>query len=377
VWDFAGATDRVLQLRRLVRRETIRLIALTAVAGAVFLGTRLIAERAEHLEIADAERWHARGMELLATSPPDAAVAFRRAVMKDRSDKRYVLALAEALARSGNADSAVRALRGLRQSRPEDAEVNLALARLHRDQDDPGAALRYYYHAIYAPDSTPDRARHVRLELIRMLLDAGDTTRAQSELIASTIDLPPQAHDLRLDLGALFERADNPGRAAEQYRRVLADAPETLPAVEGAVRSAFALGEYREVLRYRLPDNAAAEVRNLSTMAREIINRDPLAARLAAAERRRRLLQNITYLEQRWTACEPTPPHASPEHPERLRELRRLARPAAIGRDSEALEFAVAEIDAIRRDVEQRCGERTLIDRALEQIARMRGVGPS
>lgn len=377
MWEFARATEQVLQLRRIIRRETVRLVVLTAIAGAVFLGTRLLADRAERQELEDAERWHARGVELLPSSPERAAVAFRRAVIRHRDEKRYVLALADALARSGTPDAAVRALQGLREFSPEDAEVNLALARLNRDQQQVGNALRYYHHAIYAPDSTPERARQVRFELVRMLLAAGDQTRAQAELIAATIDLPDAA-DVRLELARLFERADSNARAAQQYQRVLKAAPRDRAALEGAVRTAFALGDYREVLSYRLPDDAAPDVRELGAVAREVIARDPLATRLSAVERRRRLLSNISYLEARWVACGAQKPAAGQrDYPSALVALRTAARPASIGRDSEALEQAVASIDGIRQLIEKRCAARTPVDRALEIIARSHGITAS
>jgi tetratricopeptide (TPR) repeat protein len=376
VWDFAATADRVLQLRRVVRREAVRLAVLSAVAGAVFLGTRVLAQRAERLELQDAARWHERGQELMATSPADAAVAFRRAVVKHRGEKRYVLALAEALARAGNTASAVRALEGLREFSPEDAEVNLALARLYRDQAEHPRAVRYYYHAIYAPDATPDSARRIRLELVRMLLDAGDLVRAQSELLAATIDAPA-SRDLRIELARLFERAGNDARAAEQYARVLADAPDDLTALDGAVRTAFATGDYRGVLSHKLPDAAAAEARELSLIASEILSRDPLASRLSSAERRRRVLRNISYLEERWVACTPEPRPSTPGYPPALVRLRAAARPAAMGRDSEALEAAVESLDRLRQQIEQRCNSRTAVDRALGIIARAHGVGGS
>jgi tetratricopeptide (TPR) repeat protein len=377
VWEFARATEQVLQLRRIVRRETVRLVVLTAIAGAVFLGTRLLAERAEQQELEDAQRWHQRGVELLPSSPERAAVAFRRAVIRHRGERRYVLALAEALAGAGTPDAAVRALQGLREFSPEDAEVNLALARLYRNQEEFGQALRFYHHAIYAPDSTPERAREVRLELVHMLLDAGDSTRAESELIALTIDLP-DAPDVRVALARLFERAGSHTRAAAQYQRVLKAAPRNLGALEGAVRTAFTLGNYREVLGYRLPDEAADNVRELGTIAREIVARDPLAARLSAAERRRRLLGNILYLEQRWVACGDAAKRERPQDfPAELVALRTTVRPASIGRDVEALEQAVAAIDGLRSQIEKRCHVRTATDHALEIIARSHGVPAS
>jgi tetratricopeptide (TPR) repeat protein len=374
VWDFAASADRVLRLRRLIRQETVRLTFLTAVALAVFFGTSLLARRAEQLKQADAARWHQRGQELLARAPADAAIAFRRAVIKHRGEKQYVLDLANALARTGNSEAAVRALEELRDRSPEDPAVNLALARLHRDESRPAEAVRYYYHAIYGPDATPESARRVRLELIRMLLEAGDRTRAQSELLAATIDAP-DVREVRLEIARLFERAGDERRAAEQYARVLANAPDDLTALEGAVRLAFAAGDYRTVLAHSLPDAAAADVRQLSLVAREIVSRDPLAPRLSAPERRRRILLSVGYLEERWVACTPEPRPSPVDYPVALVDVRAAARRPQFGRDSEALESALETLNEVRLLTEQRCEGRTAVDRALEALAQRYGAG--
>jgi Tfp pilus assembly protein PilF len=373
VWDFHTPPDPLVYLRRVVRRETIRLVVLTAVAVAVFLATRVLAERAERIERQDAIAWYERGLQLAASDPDQAAVAFRRAVGKHRGEKRYVLALAETLSRANHHEPAQRALQQLREFNPEDVDVNLALGRLARAQRDTTSAVRYFHHAIYAPNSDAATARDIRLELVRMLLGEGETTQANSELLAATIDLPDDPA-LRVELASLFERAGNSDRAAEQYQRVLVKQPDHHVAMEGAIRTAFALGDYREVVRYGLPATASAETRALSTTARAVISRDPLGSRLSAAERRRRLLQNISYLEQRWGECGPQPPPKPPDYPQTLTALRTAARRAAIGRDTEALEAAVTSTDRLRSQIESRCGETTPIDRALAIIARLHGV---
>lgn len=374
MWEFTPFSERAL-LRRVVRRETVRLVALTAIAIAVFLATRGLAARAHAVALEDAAAWYQRGQEALARDQPQqAAIAFRRATMKQRGEPRYTLGLAEALARSGNLDAATRALLNLREFTPEDSDVNLALARLAQARGDLGEAVRYYHHAIYAPTSDPERARAIRLDLIRMLIAAGDDDRAVSELIATTVDLPADTA-ARLEIADLFRAAGDQTRALEIYERVLSDDPGREAALEGAVRAAFELGDYRRITRYQLPSTTAEEVRWLADVSREVLARDPLASRLSAAERLRRLARNVSYLDQRWTAC-----HLDPKSPAgtayatRIRELRAIARRSAVGRDSERLEAAVAEIDRLDRELEQRCQDGTPIDTALQIIARLHGV---
>jgi hypothetical protein len=372
MWSFASAAEHAGQLRSIVRRETIRLVVLSACAVLGFIGTRLLADSADHRERQDAAAWHERGQQLLPSEPARAATAFRRAVMKDRSEARYVLSLAGALARAGNMESAERALHGLREFSPEAFDVNLALARLYRDTANSAAARRYYHHAIYAPEVNLDRARAVRLELVRMLIAHDEKARAQSELIAATVDVP-EGRDVRLELARLFERADDLPRAADQYRRVLASHPGDIVALEGAVRTGFLLGNYREVVTYRLPKEANPEVSELRDVARQVMSRDPLASRLAAAERRQRLLMAIGYMEERWQACAPLSTSGA-EYPTGLTAARRRARAPSIGRDAGALEAIVAVLDNLRAQIEPRCGPPTATDRAIEIIARQHRV---
>ena len=349
---------------------------LTTIAASAFVATRALAARAEHLAVQDAARWYTRGQEFLAESDADAAaVAFRRATMKHRGEKRYVLALAEALGRSGNRDPAARALLGLRELSPEDVDVNLALARLARARGDTSEAVRYYHHALYAPAATAGSSRDLRFELVEFLLESDQQARAVSELIAASIDLPNDP-SVRLDLADLFLRAGSPSRAAAQYQLILREDREHLRALEGAVRAAFELGDYRSAAAYRLPDAASAEVIARVLVSRNVLSRDPLASRLSAAERRRRLLLNITYLEERYQACRGTP-ETPVEYPQPLLDLRTRARPAAIGRDTEALESAMATIDRLREELEASCGPATSIDQALAIIARTHGIGAS
>jgi tetratricopeptide (TPR) repeat protein len=374
VWEFTSTAERILQLRRVVRRETVRLVVLTSVASGAFLGTRALALRAEHLAVQDAAAWYARGQEYLAESDADAAaVAFRRATMKHRGEKRYVLALADALGRSGSLEPAARALQGLRELRPEDVDVNLALARLARARGDGREAVRYYQHAIYAPASTPDNTRDLRFELVEFLLETNQQARAVSELIAASIDVPDDPR-IRMELAGLFLRSDNPGRAGEQYQLVLKQDRNHLGALEGAVRAAFELGDYRSAAASRLPDTASPDAIERVAIAREVLARDLLAGRLSAAERRRRLLLNITHLESRWTACRRTP--EAPEYPQSLIELRAASRSVTIGRDTEALESALAVVDRLRQELAATCGV-TAVDQALAIIARTHGIGAS
>ena len=75
--------------------------------------------------------------------------ALRRAAAIDRDNREYQLALAGALAAADDHEAARQVLQRLRDTAPEDAEVNLELARLESRNGDVTGAVRYYQNALY------------------------------------------------------------------------------------------------------------------------------------------------------------------------------------------------------------------------------------
>src|SRR5947208_1180216 len=111
---------------RRFHQELLKLIVLMLAAGAAFMGTRAFAAHRRVSNAGDAATWFARGREDAARGETEAAVdAFRRALAKAKDSREYSLALARALERSGSDDAAERALLRLRESSPEDSDVNL------------------------------------------------------------------------------------------------------------------------------------------------------------------------------------------------------------------------------------------------------------
>lgn len=362
--------------RRVLHRETIRLALLIAIAVVAFFVTRAIAQRSHETARRDAAAWYRRGQQELERQNTRAAVAaFRRAVLKNREEKSHVLALADALVRERNTAAADRALRSIRELSPEDPVINLALARVAVERQDVVSAVRYYHNALYAPWPTADGPRRVRLELIRLLLAHNHKARATAELIAATIDLPDEPA-ARVDIGRLFASADDPVRALDQFTRALRIDPRHVGAAAGAVRTAFALGDYARVARHSLPPGVDDETSALVTLANLVITRDPLASRITAAERRRRLAANIAYVEGRWQACAArSNSGAAAEHPLLLRQLRAITSGRrSISRDADVLDEAMTLLYQLTREIERRCEDATALDRALLLIARRHGV---
>src|SRR5436305_1376868 len=78
-----------------------------------------------------------RGQYALREGRIDESIdSFRRATVKNRVDQRYVLALAHGLELKGDTEGARAVLLALRESAPEDPDINLQLARLAAARSD-------------------------------------------------------------------------------------------------------------------------------------------------------------------------------------------------------------------------------------------------
>jgi Flp pilus assembly protein TadD len=358
----------------LIHRENLQIGALILIAIAAFFATRAVAASNRRMSLRDAAEWHRRGQEALAAGRVDEAVDdLRRATIRNRQETPYVLTLARALQLRHDNDEARRVLLTLRESAPEDAEVNLALARLDAARHDLTEAIRFYHNALYAvwPAGQEEARRRVRLELIRFLLAQDQTGRALSELLAIADDAALSVPRL-LEIGRLFADAGDWGHALEQFQRVLRTEPANGPALAAAGDAAFRLGEYPLARRYlRLAPASArlAEVRNVVDL---LLARDPLASRIGSAERRRRLAADLSYVRERVIACagrlEPAPVEVPAMAEEASHFSRTLQASAAL--DQDTIEAGLDVIERIEQFLVQRCGPAAPLDRALLLIAR-------
>src|SRR5262249_9350630 len=127
----------VAERSALIHREILQLALLIAVAVAAFLVTRVVAANNRATSVRDAVGWYSRGQRQLGAGQVDEAIdSFRRATVRDSGSRRYALALARAQARHGDVDAARSTLIGLRESAPEDPDINLELARLSAQRAD-------------------------------------------------------------------------------------------------------------------------------------------------------------------------------------------------------------------------------------------------
>jgi tetratricopeptide (TPR) repeat protein len=177
---------------RFAQRELTVVILLSFASAGAFVLTRAAAQWDRRLNQATARTAFAQGERALAAGQPDAAAAsFRAALVRDRDEHTYAMALADALAAAAHADQALELLDGERTRAPEDGPVNLRLARLAAAQGDLDGAARSYHHAIYGvwPDAGGASAHAARLELVQLLLAHGRQREAIAEQLAGAADL--------------------------------------------------------------------------------------------------------------------------------------------------------------------------------------------
>ena len=271
---------------------------------------------------------------------------------------------------------------GLHEASPDDPEINLELGRLAAHRQDVQAALRFYQNALYAPwpPERVDTRRSVRFELIRFLLAQGQTDRATAELLAVSTDLPDKA-ETHLQVAQLFADAGDNRHAFDHFQHAVRLDPDNGAALAGAGRVAYQLGRLlaaRSYLRRAPADlDDVAETREIVELA---ISHDPLANRIGAAERRRRLSANVGYERQRLEGClaqhgPAVRDRASDEKAALQVEVQvldgQLQRASTL--DQDTLEAGVDLVDRVARQVVVSCLPPTPLDRALVLIGHQHG----
>jgi tetratricopeptide (TPR) repeat protein len=366
---------------RAIHREYLQLTVLVAVAVAAFFVTRAVAANNHQMNVRDAAEWYDRGQRRLSSGDVAGAVdAFRRATVKNRNDRPYVLAFARALAANGQHALARSALLSLRETTPEDPEVNLQLARLAAAQGDIGDAVGYYRSALYAPWAPEqlEARRAVRLELIRFLLSHGDKSRALPELLAASTDTNPTAA-AHVQIAQLFVAAGDPRRALDQFAAALALDPQNADALAGAGEAAFTIGDYERARRYlHAAPRGVDSVEASRQLVDLVLENDPLGRRIGSAARRRRTIENVTYAVDRLNGCaasKATPAANSPLAllQQEANAFTRNLKPPALA-DTDTVEAAIDLVQRIEKVAIAECPPATARDRALILIGSRHGA---
>jgi tetratricopeptide (TPR) repeat protein len=245
-------TEERSQKRKLVVRDTVALLTLLVTTLLLFTATVFLFRAFSNLRDRLAQRWLARGeAELHSGNPAEAVENLRSALAYSPGQRNIEIELAEALAGAGRTQEATSYFTTLWEAEPGSGIINLQLARLAVRQGNPGEALERYRAAIYGNwegDGTL-RRREVRLELIKYLIDTGRSVQARGELIIASGNAPDDAAT-KLPIAALMEKAGDPANASQIYKTLLQHSPRNLPALEGAARTAYALGNFAQARDY-------------------------------------------------------------------------------------------------------------------------------
>jgi tetratricopeptide (TPR) repeat protein len=367
-------------LSRLVHRELFLLIILAGVTVAAFFATRAVAHGNEALRRRQGAAWFDQALRASRNGNAETAIAgLRRAVSKDSQNRQYRLALADSLSANRLDEEAKRVLLALRDSRPEDPDANLQLARLEARGPDADAARRYYQNSLAGlwRSEQADERRRVRIELIEFLLARGERERALAELLVLTANLPQDAA-VQTRAGRMFLAAGDPRLALDRFTIAVRLDSERTAALAGAGEAAFELGDYSRALRYlNAAPGEGARVAELREVASLVLNGDPLAPRLGANERRSRLLVFFQHAVRRLETCLSDP---SVRTSTSLEQLRTEARDfqSALGQSRrparDLVDDGVDLVYRLERTVEQSCGAPPAPhDRALLLIGRRHG----
>jgi tetratricopeptide (TPR) repeat protein len=294
------------------RSAPLILLILTLAAAVSFAAVSHLVARFNANQQARGRKLYLEGLaDAKAARYDDAIDAFRAALTCDPTNSQYQLSLARALRDSDDPrrlDEAESYLLALWQRTPQDAAVNLALARVAAHRGSIEDATRYYHNAMYGVwNSDPDANRNkARIELIQFLLKKDAPDKAESELIALATSLPPDpaAH---LQAAQLFEQAQDYAGTLAQYEEVLRIDPGNPVAPTGAGIAAYHSGNYATAQRYLRAAVSAnpqdANARDLLATTDLILRANPFQSHISDAERNRRITAAFAQAEKRLAEC--------------------------------------------------------------------------
>ncbi|MGA7927821.1 MAG: tetratricopeptide repeat protein [Candidatus Sulfotelmatobacter sp.] len=294
------------------RSAPLILLILTLAAAMAFAGVSHLVSRFTANQQARGRKLYAQGLaDVSAARFEDASAAFRAALTCDPANSQYQLSLARALRDSNDPrrlDEAESYLIALWQRAPQDAAVNLALARVAAHRGSIEDATLYYHNAMYGvwkSDADTNRNK-ARIELIQFLLQRRAPDKAESELMALVTSLPPDpaAH---LQAAQLFEQAQDYPNALAQYQEVLRLDPENSSALAGAGQAAYRSGNYATAQRCLQAavnaDPQDANSRQLLATTDLILGANPFHSHISDVERNHRITTAFAQAEKRLAEC--------------------------------------------------------------------------
>lgn len=271
------------------KRESLVLVFVALVGLFAFTDSAARAYRGERLRRAEARY---RNAEDLARGgrAEQAVEEYRAALSYSPSNSRYELALALALMDLNRLEEAQAHLIQLRESDPDNALIDLELARISARQGKIQDAVTEYHRAIYGlwPSDAAKNRLQARLELIDLLTRTGQSGATLAELLVLANETPENV-EAQMRVANLLLQHGVPERAGAMFANVLAKEPHNVGAILGQAEAAFAEGDYsgaeagfRRALRLN-PGNADARRRLAETA--DIRSLDPTLVSLSASER--------------------------------------------------------------------------------------------
>ena len=376
----------VIKIPRVLNKEILLLVALSLAASCVFVFTRHMAARVQQLEAKIAAVWFERGVKYMDAGETDKAIqAFRNATADMGDNHQYVLALANALAAENHDAEAQQLLLRLRESDPENAQININLARLAAKQGEVQQAVHYYQNALYRRWSADEASqrRQLRIELIRFLLAHQQYDLASSELLILQARTPESA-PAHIEVARLFVEADDKQHALKEYSEAARLDGNNVEALTGAGEMAFEVGDYtkaEQYLRAALTLNRDSQKsRQLLALIETMQSEDPLLPNLTPRERQTRLLADFDLSIKRLESCLSQKAGSTASSELELLKSEALAMRPKLGNtahppDSDAVRSGMGLIFRMEQAASGYCGEPAPEDDALLLIGRRHSGG--
>lgn len=311
----ALTTKERQQKQKLILQDVLALLSLSVIAIVLFLVTLFLFHSFTVHRQDLAQRWQSRGEAAMRNGQPDVAIdALRSALAYSPGNHALEIELAGALAAAGRTEEAVAYFNALREPEPGNGMINLQLARLAVRQKDDALAVEYYQAAL---DGTWEgdgyiRRREVRLELAHYLIGQQRFEQARTQLLIASGNAPDDP-DVEMGIAALLESAHDPANALHLYQRALLHHPVRLAALEGAGRTAYALGRFARAKEYleralnhpdfeQKPSEMQTQYRNLLADSVHILLLYP-SPELSVQARAERILADKKIAQERLAAC--------------------------------------------------------------------------
>ena len=369
-------------------REAVLIICgilLIVMFGITALVSRLYHDRIQKL----AQEWFARGEAAFRPGDTKTAITdYRNALVYAPNNSVFQLHLAQALAAQNHLEEARSYLINLLAVSPGNGEINLELARISAHQGEWLDAIRYYHSAIYGVwETDPLEMRwNVRRELCEYLLDRGDVSDAQPDVIALAQEVPMGNLKRQEEVGAFLLRAGLWQRGLEEFQTILRESPQDQDAILGVAIASYQLSDYSQALDYfdKLHGEKplAQNTEEMLQTSQQIEAANPFRRGLDARKRAKRTVSAVVQASSRLAECahdsgqalSATPP-ATPLQKlyATAHSMERQWTESNLDRHSDRVDAAMSLVFEMESAAAQQCGEpKQGADRILWLLGRSR-----